>query len=357
MRSDLKEFTLDRITSSELSSEEHRECQLLLEGKSTNNLARVGWIDEALGWVASTAGRKFSTKNEIEQLNAGRGFALLRFRSDDGGEYWLKAASAPNTHELPITSCLAERYPEFLPKLVGIRKEWNAWLMEDAGDMLSDPPPKAALADAVRSFARLQVQTMDAVDVLMKAGAFDQRGPVLTDHVDRMIGFLVEAMARQTSIKTSPLSRNRLLELGEILRNALCQLESLGIPDALVHNDLSLGNILFHGRHYAFTDWSEAAVGNPFLSLERFRLLNPDAEGELRRVYGEVWRDYLSQANIDRAFGLAPLISIFAYLYGRGDWLNDPGKVTPQFESYARSLARHMDRAAQDRSLREVLCR
>jgi len=51
------------------------------------------------------------------------------------------------------------------------------------------------------------------------------------------------------------------------------------------------------------------------------------------------------------------LLSIFAYLYGRGDWLKDTSKVTPQFESYARSLARHMDRAAQSPQLREALCR
>ena len=355
--SDLEEVALDRIMSSELTSEERHEYEVLLESESATSVARIGWIDEAVGWVASATGRRFSTRNEIEQLNAGGGFALLRLRSDDGRDYWLKATGAPNTHELSITACLSDLYPEFLPKLVATKKEWRAWLTEGAGGPLPDLPSNAVLVRAAMRFASLQVQTIDAVDVLLAAGAFDQRIPVLRQQLDGVIAFLIDAMERQTSMKIAPLGRRRIEELGKILHDALYELEGRRIPDALVHNDLNLGNVLYDGKQYAFTDWSEAAVGNPFLSLERFRLLSSHGEGELPRVYGEVWRDYLSQTNIDCACRLAPLLSIFAYLYGRGDWLKAPGEVTPQFQSYARSLARHMDRAAQDRALLEVLCR
>jgi hypothetical protein len=230
-------------------------------------------------------------------------------------------------------------------------------LTEDAGEQLSATVAGAVFIKAIRSFASLQIQTIGTVDVLLAAGAFDQRIPVLRCHLDDVVEFLIDAMARQTSAKVAPLSRHRVLELGEILGDTLCQLEALTIPDALIHNDLNLGNILHDGTRCVFTDWSEAAVGNPFLSLERFRLLNRDAEGEPRRIYGEVWRKYLSEASVDRAYQLVPLLSIFSYLYGRGDWLKDTSKVTPQFERYARGLARHMDRAAQSPQLREALCR
>jgi hypothetical protein len=343
--------------SSELTSEEHHDIQLLFEGESTFAVARMGWIDAAIDWAASVTDRRFSTENDIEQLNAAGGFVLLRLRSDDGRSYWLKATGVPNLHELSITSCLSNLYPEFLPKLIAIRNDWNAWLTEDAGEPLSTPPADAVFIGAIRSFASLQIQTIDSVDALLAAGAIDQRIPVMRHHLDDVVAFLIDVMARQTSAKVAPLSRHRVLELGEILGNALCQLEALAIPDALIHNDLNLGNILHDGTRCVFTDWSEAAVGNPFLSLERFRLLNRDAEGEPRRVYGEVWRKYLSEASVDRAYQLVPLLSIFSYLYGRGDWLKDRSKVTPQFESYARSLARHMDRAAQNPELQEALCR
>jgi len=355
--SDFEEVALDRIMSSELTSEERHDCQFLFEGKSTFAVARMGWIDEVIDWAASVTGRRFSAENDVEQLNAGGGFALLRLRADDGRSYWLKATGVPNLHELSITSCLSGLYPQFLPKLVAIRNDWNAWLTEDAGEPLSTPPADAVFIGFIRSFASLQIQTIGTVDVLLAAGAFDQRIPVLRHHLDDVVAFLIDAMARQTSAKVAPLSSHRVLELGEILGDALCQLEALAIPDALIHNDLNLGNILHDGTRCVFTDWSEAAVGNPFLSLERFRLLNRDAEGEPRRIYGEVWRKYLSEASVDRAYQLVPLLSIFSYLYGRGDWLKDTSKVTPQFERYARGLARHMDRAAQSPQLREALCR
>jgi hypothetical protein len=355
--SNLEEVALDRIMSSELTSEERHDCQFLFEGKSALPVSRMGWIDDSIGWAASMTGRRFSAENDVEQLNAGGGFALLRLRSDDGRSYWLKATGVPNMHELSITSCLSGLHPEFLPKLIAIRNDWNAWLTEDAGEPFSTPPADAVFVKAIRSFASLQIQTIGAVDALLAAGAFEQRIPALRRHLDDVIAFLIDAMAKQTTAKVAPLSRHRVLELGEILGDALCQLELLAIPDALLHNDLNLGNILYDGTNCVFTDWSEAAVGNPFLSLERFRLLNRDAEGEPRRVYGEVWGEYLSETSVDRACQLMPLLSIFTYLYGRGDWLVDTSKVTPQFESYARSLARHMDRAAQSPELQEALCR
>lgn len=353
---ELENVVLDRIPSSELSSEERRACEFLLERESTPPVARIGWIDEALGWVASVTGRSFSMKN-TEQMNAGGGFVLMRLRSDDGPVYWLKSTGVPNTHELSITSCLSGLCPESLPKLVAIRSDWNAWLTKDAGEPLPTFYADAAFVRAVRSFASLQIRTTGAVDILLAAGAFDQRIPVLRRHLDHVVPFLIDAMARQTAAKVAPLSPHRVLELGEILRDALCQLESLGIPDALLHDDLNLGNILDDGTRCFFTDWSEAAIGNPFLSFERLRLLNGDAKGDLTRAYGEVWRESISQASIERACQLAPLLSIFAYLYGRGDWPREPERTTPQFESYARSLARHMDRVAQSPELREALCR
>jgi hypothetical protein len=357
IRSDFKEITLDRIAHAELSIEDRQECERLRDRESTTPVTRIGWIDEAVRWVASATGRRFSAKGEIEQLNAGTGYALLRLHSDDGRGYWLKATGVPNIHELSITCCLSELCPEFLPKLVAHTEEWNAWLTEDSGKPLSAPPADTALLRAVQCFASLQLQTIHAIDVLVSAGAFDQRLPVLKMHIDGVTAFLSDAMGRQTSTRVPPLSRQRIQELGAMLHDACDRLNALDIPDALIHNDLNLGNILDSGTNCVFTDWSEAAVGNPLLSLERFRLLKRDTSADLARIYRECWRDYLTEETVYRAQRMAPLLTIFAYLYGRGDWLKDLSKVTPQFESYARSLARHMDRAAQSPELQEALCR
>jgi hypothetical protein len=352
---DLEVVDLDRFPDSQLTAEQRRTCEALLNGNPMAPISRIGWINEALHWLATVTDKSFSIQN-ADQLNAGGGFILLRVRCDDGADYWLKAVGAPNEHELPITSCLSRLYPEFLPNVIAIREDWNAWLAENAGEPLSDSPKGVALAEAVRVFSSLQLRTIADIDMLLRAGAFDHRIPALRNRLDDIVVFLTSAMERQTTTKVEPLSRRRIAELGHVLRDALCQMECLNIPDALLHNDLNAGNILWDGASYVFTDWSESAVGNPFLSFERFRLINQGVEAELRRAYRETWRERVSETKIELACDLAKLLSIYTYLYGRGDWLDHLNTTTPRFESYMRSLARHMDRAAQRPELQEALC-
>jgi hypothetical protein len=356
-KSEFKTVRLDQIPGSEVSEQERSILALLLEGKSEYALSRIGWIDEAMFWVQSATGRTLSSKKSFVQLNAGGGFALLCFRCDDGKRYWLKATGKPNLQEYSITACISTLCPTFLPKLVAVKEEWNAWLCEDAGEPWPHSPSVGALVGGIESLASLQVQTIDHVDMLLKAGAFDQRLANIRRHIDEVVGFLIGAMARQTSTKVEALSHTRLLEMGKVLDDTCSRMEELCIPDALIHNDLNSGNVLYDGARCVFTDWSEAAVGNPFLSFERFCLLGKQDPGELRRIYSKYWFRYVSEENIDNAYKFMPLLAMFAYLYGRGNWLKNTEAVNEQFESYARSLARHMSRAAENSVLLEALCR
>jgi len=135
------------------------------------------------------------------------------------------------------------------------------------------------------------------------------------------------------------------------------RVEALGIPDTLLHNDLNRANILFDGERCVIADWSEAGVGNPFLSFERLCRLSAGNPRELRAIYSKVWLEHLDPSAIDEVYRLMPLLAMYAYLYGRGDWINHTSTVSLPFESCARSLARHMDRAAQSPVLLETLCR
>ena len=321
-------------------------------GQAVLSLTSDGLIRRSPGSESAT-GCTFRSRS-IEQWNAGGGFALFSARSDDGRHYWLKATGEPNGHEFAITRFLCKLFPDFLPKLVAIRKEWNAWLTEDAGDPLSDAPGPTELASVATRMAWLQLLAINWTDELLASGAFDQRLPALRSHIDAVIAYLIEAMARQTSTKVAPLSRDRLLDLGEILRDACFRLEAHGMPDALIHNDLNSSNILFDGTNYVFIDWSEAAVGNPFLTCERLCQLNRAHAESVRNIYRECWSHRLSAQSMDEAIALTPLLAIYAYFYGRGDWLGQTESLRPQFESYSRSLARHLDRAAQDLSPLEI---
>jgi len=352
--SGLRAVGLDEIAGSELLESEYSALLSILHGRGKNPFSRVGWINETVDWIETTTGHTISSSSQIEQLNAGGAFALLRFRTDDGHAYWLKATGSPNEHEFSVVAFLSELCPASLPPLIAARKKWNAWLTEEAGAPLPDSPTKESLVSAAEDFTSLQLQTVDCADVLLSAGAFDHRLSALSRHIDAITAYLIDAMARQSSTNVVPLSRKRLIELAEILRETCFRMEGLGIPDVLIHNDLSVGNILYDGVHCVFTDWSEAAIGNPFLSCDRLCQLNRDHRESVCAVYRRSWLSRLSDTSIGEAITLMPLLAIYAYLYGRGDWFRGR-ESRPQVDSYMRSLARHMDRAAQDPALLEVL--
>jgi Ser/Thr protein kinase RdoA (MazF antagonist) len=210
--------------------------------------------------------------------------------------------------------------------------------------------------------AEMQTSIVGKTKDLRDCGCVDQRIEVLGAHIDEVISYLVEAMEHQTSTKVPRLPEPRLLELGQILRAACSAMRELDIPDSLLHNDLNAGNVLFDGSKCTFIDWSEAYVGNPFLVFQQLCALmsrNEDTSlpwvQHLRSLYKEPWRRFLSDAQMDRAFALTPLLAVFSRLYGRGSWPASSEVNDSHLHGFARSLARYMDRAAQNADLIEAL--
>jgi hypothetical protein len=300
--------------------------------------------------------------NDILQLNAGGGFVLARLRKADGSAYWLKAVGAPNEHEFGITRALAKRLPHYLPPILMAREEWKAWLMEDAGQPLTDCLTLPSVQTAVTALAKLQIDSIQHRDCLKAAGCLDCSIPVLEAHLSEIFGFLEEAMARQTSTKVVPLGMVRLRELELILRRACLKMDDLCIPDTVIHNDINPGNILLSGSRCCFIDWAEGLIGDPFLTFQhicaRISRDVPDAGSWLsaaKRCYLEAWLDHLSETQVERAFALTPIVAIASYLYGRGTWLNSADRHSVHFQAHARSLARYIDRAARAPELEEAL--
>lgn len=331
--------------------------------------SRLGWIDEAIQWVETASGHRLSSKADIEQLNAGGRFALLRFLMDNGSRYWLKATGSPNIHELSVTTILSRYCADYLPTLIAACPAWNAWISSEDGTPMADLPSDPerlfqSLKYPVMSMAQLQIATLGRRQKFLDAGAFDQGMGALHANCDGMFEFLSEAMKRQTSKNVAPLEPKRLEELCSILKKSCDRIDALGIPETVVHGDLNRGNILIAGEHCQFIDWSEAYVGFPFISLDHMLLLNRIENSReesllnlrLRGCYQNAWRSVCDPVRIENALKLAPVLAIASTLYGRGDWLNSPFRETPQWQSYARTLARHMDRVARVPEFMEALC-
>jgi Phosphotransferase enzyme family len=366
-----KAVSLEQLQISELSEQQRAQIASILSGNApaTSPFFRVGWIDEAIAWLESETGRKLLSKHDIEQYNGGDSFALVRFHMEDDRDYWLKATGEPNVHEFSITTLLSKLCGSYLPELISSKPEWNAWLMSGEAACVTEVPTAPSqlftlLEDAVRSMAKLQIQTQGHNLDLLDAGAFDQRMQVFQDHTTELFDYLEEAMSLQTSTKAPRLEKTRIQRLRAVLEEVCQRVEHLAISDTIVHGDLNRGNILTGSGHCQFIDWSEAYLGNPLITLQHLVLLNKVENSEishfmnllLKQRYLGIWAESHDPEALDEGLVYMPILATASILYGRGHWLKSPKRNDPRRRSYARSLARHMDRAAREPRLMEALC-
>jgi hypothetical protein len=340
------------------------ETALASTGLVGGPFSRFGWIDEVEEWMRE--GLRCDgpiTFTRADQVNASACFSLVRFEAQDGRAFWFKAVGAPNTHEFSVTSYLVKHCPEYLPPVIGMRSDWNAWIMKEVGSSLHRSTNLSDFEQVVRRLAEIQKTLLGRSGELLEARCGDHRGETLETNVDAIFEYLIEVMALQETTKVSRLSEARLQAIGRLVGEACAALRAVGIPDTLMHSDISPGSILSDGSNYVFTDWCEANVGNPFITFEQLcvhvlrKTSNPDDwANRLRHIYTSSWREVLTERQIEIGLGLTPLVSVFSYLYGRGAWLHSDRRFDTAFQRYTRSLARHMDRAAEKSTFLEALC-
>jgi hypothetical protein len=364
VQSALQLSSIEDIDESDLDLSEKCHVSVVLAGnhKTAGPFSRPGWIKEAQNWIQrSLPNRLVDFNGEFRQYNAGDTFALIQFVTHNGMSYWVKAIGDEVKHEFTVTLELSRLFPRYLPPLVAIHEDWNAWVTEDAGTHLGNSEDVQTLIQAVMTLADLQIGSLHYTSSLQIAGCVDRRLSRLQLNFPRIVTFLEDVMAVQTSAKVKPLTARRLREIGVVVDHACSEMQSLGIPDALVNGDINLDNILYDGAVIRFTDWAEAGIGNPFLMLQQvIQHVTRDGERQgwvpaLREAYGRKWFPLLDEQQIDRAFVLMPLLTIADYLHGRGDWLISSRKDELTFQSFARTLARCMDREAEEPALIKAL--
>jgi hypothetical protein len=360
----LRPVKVGDINEQALTAIERLAVMSIIAGKTQDRgpFSRVGWIEEAQEWIRDNVGdHRVEFSEDVRRYNAGGSFALVRFGTLQGPAYWLKATSAPNEHELAVTRTVAFCCPDYVPPLIAVRTDWNAWVTEEVGQPLSDVLSLHALEQSAHCLAELQITSRNHIDELLASGCFDQRLPTLRTYLPELIRYLEGAMARQTSPNVPPLSAAQLYALGALLEKACSLMVSMGIPDTLAHNDMNLRNILFDGGRSVFIDWSEALVSHPFLTFHHLWVQAVEADpsqswaSRIKAIYKAHWMRILSEPQIDRALALCPPIAIASFLCGRDLSFISPQRRVDRAQSYARSLARHMDRAVQASEFLEAL--
>ncbi len=343
---------LDTVLSED---EKTAVCGLMAGDTALGPFAQLGWIEEAQAWIRrSCSAPEIEFTKEIHQYNAGGTFALVQLSTREGRQLWLKATGDPNRHERALTVELCRLFPSYLPRLVAAREDWNAWVTEDFGTSLGGAVDLDTLVRAVGTLAELQIESLGHIEEIRTAGGMDRGLLSVQRRFPEIIAYLEEAMRRQTSTKSQPLTPSRLRKIGGIIDRACDEMLDLAIPASLVNGDINLDNILFDGARFRFTDWAEGGIGNPFLTLQQV-IQHVIRDGQrldwapaLRNAYKQKWLPLLTEQQIDRAFRLMTLLTMAGYLYGRGDWLYSLRGADLGFQSFTRTIARCMDRAVED---------
>ncbi len=347
--------TLESVRE-DLSETEMSFSRGLLAGKmsSLRPFARVGWIDDALGWIRSVTGTAYSRcGTRIQQVNSLPDYALLRIAQEGKPSIWLKVTPGPGSREYAITLHLGDLLPQYLPPLLASRDDWNAWLSADMSPPLSANLSRPEMILRVgRRLAELEMSSGDYIPKLLVAGCMDQRTVALPTGIRRLIPYLEEAMAATTQRELRPVTSLRLRGIADLLDTMCSRLEVLRIPDVLIHNDISLENILCGADEIIFSDWAEAGVGIPGVTFEFLRRQLAQAgcrEVELQRLvveYRNSWRANLSDAIVQEIAGYSPLLAASSFLLSRQRWFTTEHRSDLEFQCFARTLGRQLDRAA-----------
>lgn len=312
--------------------------------------ASSGYFERLRVWVASKLTRhELTLGDDWTQYNMGPSFCLIRFETN-GPDIWFKAVGEPNLREYSITIKLSERYPGYLPRVLGSHPEWHGWLMCDGNGRHPD-----ALCDlnswqiVARSLAALQINSAADSETLLSVGCLDLRLGYLNVQMDDLFETIAHLMRLQTTSHPKPLTDLELSITKLQLKRSLQSLVDVGLPDTLVHLDLNAGNILVCSDRAVFLDWMQGGVGLPLLAIEylmalvqRLRPDKPDWPGAVLEAYIRVWQALVSRDRLVRACCFTPIVAAMAFAVACLDWRKDAQAMDPHTAKLLRSIARRM---------------
>src|SRR5262249_26448620 len=188
-------------------------CSREIEGMFDGPFAHLGWFGELRNWIeAVIEPMGFHVTGEFRQLNASASFSLIRFETD-GPALWFKAVGEPNQREFAITRDLAQFFPDYLPRILAFRSDWNGWLTREVqGRLLSESHEQERWERAAAALSSLQRQSLDCGSEKLGAGVGDLGSAALSEAVplkQELVDALVES---QSKFERSVNDREDLLE-------------------------------------------------------------------------------------------------------------------------------------------------
>jgi hypothetical protein len=227
--------------------------------------------------------------------------AVLRAGSDGQATY-LKWPTLAFPHEAAITGTLSRHAPEAVPSVIAAEPGENWLLMHDHRGRPVEDQPSDRWMDGLRRHADLQRDSVRWADEIPAIGGQRRSLERLATAIPTMLDYddlrgRLAPEVREAWVGTVP----RLVD-------ACVALDAVGLPNTLVHGDLHPGNIVVTpDDRYIVVDWSDAALGNPFVDLATYliRTKNRELRSRLLDAYVATWDGFVDGVRLETAAALA----------------------------------------------------
>jgi Phosphotransferase enzyme family len=316
----------------------------------------LGWLREVTSWFRDAiTPLALEWNGRFEQFHASASFSLMRLETAPRAA-WFKAVGEPNTREFRITLELANRYPEYVPRILAVRPDWNAWLAEECPGKTLDQILEIDLwRNAARALAGLQIESLSRPKELLRAGAHNLDMFLSQPAVEQFLAVAEKLVSQNPQPRPIDPTLDDLSAMTDQLRELLEHAEKLRVPNALGHLDLNAGNVIVSSERCAYLDWAEAYVGLPFLTFEYFlqqfrRAFGQQAprESAVVETYLAAWEQVLPRSDVREAWALTPALAVFAYAL-RCVAASEPyGTGVPRMANYLRTLLRKLKRELEN---------
>lgn len=271
------------------------------------------WATSALRRLGRTVVTPF------EQVRA-RAWSTVCRAGTAQGAIWLKTCAPGTAHEAGLYLVLARHAPGSVLRPLAVDGDRGWLLLPDGGPSLREVAGAAADLETwerlLGQYADLQRALEGSVTEMLAAGT-PRRGPTDLPTVREDLladaGLMMLGHADGLSVD----QRRHLVAAAPAYAADCSQLESLGIPLTVQHDDLHDNNVFaagWPGGQMTFFDWGDAVVGHPFGTLLVTLRVVADVTAlpygdpvllRLRDAYLEAWTGDHDRATLVEAARLA----------------------------------------------------
>ncbi len=256
--------------------------------------------DDINEWLAAHG---VEPNGELETVHERPWSTVLRVPTA-GGHLFLKQEQPSQEYEVELTVALADRWPDRVPEVVAADTERHWLLTRDGGTRVADSRDFAAFERALSLYGELQIGEAANVEELLSMGLRDLRLAPLVDMYEPFF---------ERDHGLEPDEVQQLRALAPRYRELCAELDALGLPASLQHDDLHEWNIFVRGDRVAIYDWGDSSVGFPLWSWLKPSQALADP-GPARAAYLAAWSAFAPEQQLRGALDLAVPTGLFPYV-------------------------------------------